>query len=119
MSTEKSEVGASAASCCWAAFLDACDPDKTKALFMGEFTTAAPEYCDTTGIIVCWSTIKEIQAAILEQAKLNAGYRCQGCGSSQHILTLRDRGLHSCCAMRCLVPPNPEGSVAARERGVE
>ncbi len=86
------------------AFLDALDPDKTKALFMGEFTIRLPEWHQGSVAIVTWSCIKEIQAAIKEQALLNAGWRCR-CGSRLHILTIQDRGQRSCCAHRALVPP--------------
>ncbi|MEY2655892.1 MAG: hypothetical protein RLZZ524_2920 [Pseudomonadota bacterium] len=74
------------------AFADACSPDKTKALLMGEFG-------------LHWNCIKAVQAAILEQARLNMGWRCAGCGSADHILTLRDRGHVSCCLKRQLELP--------------
>jgi hypothetical protein len=92
---------------CWAAVSDACDPNKTKALLMGEFTTEAPEgHGIVGGVTVDWTTIKEIQAAILEQVKLNLGWKCRECGCITHILTIRDRGLKTCCKGRFLVPPN-------------
>ena len=80
----------------------ACSPDATKALFMGE--------CG-----VSRSAFKDVQRAILEQARLNMGWRCSGCGSTKHILWLRDHGRISCCPERDLVPPtttNHEGSSA-------
>ena len=73
----------------------ACSPDATKALFMGE--------CG-----VSWTQFKEVQKAILEQARLNMGWRCSGCGSSWHILRIRDGGHSSCCDKRELIPPNAE-----------
>lgn len=100
------DVADSPASPCWAAVLEACSPDATKALLIGEFTTAAPEGYDGPGIMVDWITIKEIQAAILEQVKINMGFRCEYCGNTDHILTLRDRGKRSCCGKRWLMPPN-------------
>ena len=71
----------------------ACSPDATKALFMGE--------CG-----VSWSTFKDVQRAILEQAQLNMGWSCSGCGSTKHILWLRDHGHRSCCPERELIPPS-------------
>lgn len=70
----------------------ACNPDKTKALFMGE--------CG-----ISWTTFKDVQRAILEQARLNMGWRCSGCGSTKHILWIRDNKHISCCPERRLVPP--------------
>ena len=89
-----------------AAIEAACSPDKTKALFMGE--------CG-----VSWSTFKDVQAAILEQARLNMGWSCSGCGSTHHILWLRDQGHISCCPERELVPPNSvldSGSISAHRQ---
>jgi hypothetical protein len=90
------------------ALLDALSPDKTKALLMGEFHVWVVSLDEDANIIrvpICWGGIKEIQAAILEQARLNMGWQCSGCGSTQHILTIRDRtGAISCCPERCLVP---------------
>jgi hypothetical protein len=84
------------------AILDACSPDKTKSLLIGEFTTE-------TGRQIDWSTIKDIQQAILEQAKLNMGWKCSGCGSGVHILVLRWAGHISCCPERKLEPPKTVG----------
>ena len=78
------------------AVIDACDPNKTKGLLIGEFN-------DGHKYPVSWSTIKEIQAAIYEQIKLNMGYKCKYCGSTTHILTIRDKGGISCCPDRQLV----------------
>jgi hypothetical protein len=71
----------------------ACNPDLTKSLFMGE--------CG-----IPWSVFKTVQRAILEQVRLNMGWRCSGCGSTKHILWLRDHKHISCCPERNLVPPN-------------
>lgn len=81
------------------AYRDALSPDRTKALLIGEF------HDDAVGFKVCWSTVKDIQRAILERARLNAGWACRYCGSTTHILTIRDRGHLSCCHERELVPP--------------
>lgn len=83
----------------WQAVADACDPNKTKALLIGEFETNTPEG-DT--VDVTWTAVKEIQAAIFEQIKLNAGWRCSGCGSHRHILELIDQGYVTCCPDRSL-----------------
>lgn len=100
------DVAGSPASPCWAAVLEACNPNITKALLIGEFTTSAPEGYDMPGVTVDWTTIKEIQAAILEQVKINMGFRCEYCGNKDHILTLRDRGKRSCCGHRWMMPTN-------------
>lgn len=84
---------------------EACSPDATKALFMGE--------CG-----VSWSAFKDVQRAILEQARLNMGWKCSGCGSTKHILWLRDHGHVSCCPERELIPPNVTHQPAQKaERG--
>lgn len=84
----------------------ACDPNRTKALLIGEFETDRD--LDAPSITVDWTAIKEIQRAILEQARLNMGWRCSGCGSGKHILAIRDAGKRSCCPERRLVPPCEE-----------
>ena len=107
MSDQKPIKAGSGVSPCWAAIESACDPNKTKALLMGEFSTSTPDGLDYFGgITVDWTTIKEIQKAIFEQVKLNSGWSCDGCGSTEHILRIRDAGRRSCCPDRNLVPPN-------------
>ena len=81
----------------------ACDPNKTKALLIGEFET--DNSFDGPSIIVDWTAVKKIQRAILEQARLNMGWKCGGCGSASHILEILDGGHRSCCPERRLVPP--------------
>ena len=54
---------------------------------------------------VSWTEFKDVQRAILEQARLNMGWRCSGCGSTKHILWIRDHKHISCCPDRRLVPP--------------
>lgn len=113
MTNAETVVAGSGALPCWAAVLEACNPDATKSLLMCEFTTGGPEGC--MPITVEWTTIKEIQAAILEQVKINMGFRCEWCGNTEHILTLRDRGKRSCCGKRWMMPPNPQVSGPAPE----
>jgi hypothetical protein len=92
------------------AFADALNPDKMKNLLIGEFEENT-EYINPDGeheirtIPVSWQTTKDIMAAILEQAQLNAGWSCSECGSSVHILHLRDCGHISCCPDRKLSRP--------------
>lgn len=41
-----------------------------------------------------------------EQARLNAGWQCSGCGSTKHLLTIQANGPLSCCPERRLEPPD-------------
>ena len=97
-------------------FFDALDPNKTKPLYIGEFSLdveilTLDEDEETLTVPVPWPVIKKILRAVQEQALINAGWQCSNCGNKQHILTIRDNGEVSCCPERDLAPPTPSLSV--------